>query len=94
VHAWIGPAICPACYEVSEEVRDEVAAVAPAAFARTRTGTPAVDVRAGVAEQLLARGISAEIVGGCTFESDELYSFRRDAVTGRQAGVIVLRVAS
>ncbi|MFZ8927318.1 MAG: laccase domain-containing protein [Candidatus Nanopelagicales bacterium] len=37
------------------------------------------------------RGISAEIVGGCTFESDDLYSFRRDPITGRQAGVVVLR---
>ncbi len=91
VHAWIGPAICPACYEVSEEVGAEVCAVAPAAFARTRTGTPAVDVRAGVAQQLRERGIDAQLVGGCTFEEPGLYSFRRDAVTGRQAGVIVLR---
>ena len=91
VHAWIGPAICPGCYEVSEEVRAEVAAAAPEAFAQTRTGTPAVDVRAGVAAQLARRGIAAEIVGGCTFEDPDLYSYRRDAVTGRQAGVIVLR---
>lgn len=94
VQAWIGPAICPACYEVSEEVRDEVSAIAPAAYSRTRTGTPAVDVRAGVAQQLLAHGISAQLVGGCTFEDPTLYSFRRDAVTGRQAGVIVLRERS
>jgi hypothetical protein len=91
VHAWIGPAICPGCYEVSEEVRAEVTAAAPEAYAQTRAGTPAVDVRAGVAGQLLRRGISAEIVGGCTFESDDLYSYRRDPITGRQAGVIVLR---
>ena len=91
LHAWIGPAICPGCYEVSEEVRAEVTAAAPEAYAQTRSGTPAVDVRAGVAGQLRRRGISAEIVGGCTFESDDLYSFRRDPVTGRQAGVIVLR---
>ena len=91
VHAWIGPAICPGCYEVSEEVREVVAAAAPEAFARTRAGTPAVDVRAGVAGQLARRGIAAEMVGGCTFEDPALYSYRRDAVTGRQAGVIVLR---
>ncbi len=91
VLAWIGPAICPGCYEVSEEVRAEVAAAAPEAFAQTRTGTPAVDVRAGVTAQLARRGVAAEIVGGCTFEDPHLYSYRRDAVTGRQAGVIVLR---
>jgi copper oxidase (laccase) domain-containing protein len=31
------------------------------------------------------------MVGGCTFEEPGLYSYRRDAITGRQAGVIVLR---
>lgn len=93
VQAWVGPAICPGCYEVSEQVRDEVAAAAPAAAATTRAGTPAVDIRAGVLAQLAARGIVGTLVGGCTFESPDLFSFRRDAVTGRQAGVIVLRRA-
>ena len=91
VHAWIGPAICPGCYEVSAEVRDEVATSVPAAAAVTRQGTPAVDLRAGVLAQLARYGVSGELVGGCTFESPLLYSFRRDAVTGRQVGVIVLR---
>ena len=91
VHAWIGPAICPGCYEVSEEVRAEVADAVPEAFAQTRADTPSVDVRAGVAAQLARRGITAELVGGCTFEEPGLYSYRRDAITGRQAGVIVLR---
>jgi len=92
VHAWIGPAICPGCYEVSEEVRAEVADQVPEAFARTRSGTPAVDVRAGVLAQLARRGIAGELVGGCTFEDvGGLYSFRRDGVTGRQVGAIVLR---
>lgn len=91
IRAWVGPAICPRCYEVSEEVRAQVAAVAPAAYADTRAGTPAVDVRAGVLEQLSRAGISAEVVGGCTFEDPGLYSYRRDGRTGRQAGVIVRR---
>lgn len=91
VRAWIGPAICPGCYEVSEEVRDEVAAAAPEAAATTRQGTPAVDIRAGVMAQLAARGIAGELIGACTFESPDLYSFRRDQVTGRQAGAIVMR---
>ena len=91
LHAWIGPAICPGCYEVSAEVRDEVASAAPAAAATTRLGTPAIDLRAGVLSQLAARGVSGTLVGGCTFEDPDLYSFRRDAITGRQVGVIVLR---
>lgn len=91
VHAWVGPAICPSCYEVSAEVRDEVADQVPEAAATTRAGTPAVDVRAGVLAQLRRHGIEGELVGGCTFEDPHLYSYRRDTTTGRQAGVIVLR---
>ena len=93
VHAWIGPAICPACYEVSAEVHDEVATIEPAASAATRHGTPALDLRAGVLSQLAARGVLGQLVGGCTFEDRDLYSFRRaaGAPTGRQAGIIVLR---
>lgn len=91
VHAWVGPAICPACYEVSAEVRDEVALEVPEAAATTRVGTPALDVRAGVLAQLRRRGITGELVGGCTFEDAQLYSYRRDTTTGRQAGVIVMR---
>ncbi len=91
VHAWIGPAICPGCYEVSEEVRAEISDVVPEAWATTRQGTPAVDVRAGVLAQLSRWDIAGELVGGCTYESPDLYSYRRDGVTGRQMGLIVLR---
>ncbi len=93
VHAWIGPAICPGCYEVSEAVRDEICAVVPEAWATTRQGTPAVDVRAGVLAQLRQHGIVGELVGGCTYESPDLFSYRRDGVTGRQMGLIVLRAS-
>lgn len=91
VQAWVGPAICPSCYEVSTEVREEVADQVPEAAASTRAGTPAVDVRGGVLAQLRRRGITGELIGGCTFEDPHLYSYRRDTTTGRQAGVIVLR---
>lgn len=91
IHAWIGPAICPGCYEVGEDVRAEVTASAPAAFASTRSGTPAVDVVAAVAEQLAQHDGDVEVIPGCTFEDPRLFSYRRDGVTGRQAGAIVLR---
>jgi polyphenol oxidase len=93
VRAWVGPAICPRCYEVSAEVRDEVGAMVPEGAASTDRGTPAVDLRAGVLAQLRRHGIAGTLVGGCTYESSDLYSFRRDQVTGRQMGVIVLREA-
>ena len=94
VQAWVGPAICPGCYEVSPEVREEVADQVPEAAASTRAGTPAVDVRGGVLAQLRRHGIDGELIGGCTFEDPHLYSYRRDTTTGRQAGVIVLREAT
>jgi polyphenol oxidase len=91
--AWIGPAICARCYEVGEEVREQVATVTPSAFAVTASGTPAVDVRAGVLEQLTNAGVATEVIGGCTFEDPGLYSYRREGQTGRQAGVIVRRAS-
>ena len=73
------------------DVRDQVAEVVPEAAAITRIGTPALDVRAGVLAQLRRHGVSGTLVGGCTYEDPALYSFRRDATTGRQAALIVLR---
>lgn len=91
--AWIGPAICPGCYEVSAQVRDAVVAAAGAGAAQTTWGTPAVDVRAAVSAQLARAGVQAHLVGGCTFEDPQLFSYRRDGRTGRQGGLIVRRSA-
>lgn len=88
--AVVGPAICGACYEVPAEMADEVAAVTPVARSTTRAGTPGLDLRAGVAAQLAAAGVETiEVDASCTAESPELYSYRRDGVTGRFAGVVV-----
>ena len=40
VTAWVGPHVCGACYEVPEEMRDEVAAAVPEAWSTTRWDTP------------------------------------------------------
>ena len=89
ISAAVGPAICGACYEVPEQMRDEVAGLEPAAFATTSWGTPALDLRAAVEAQLRAAGVGRfHRVGGCTRESPDLFSHRRDGVTGRFAGVI------
>lgn len=88
IEALIGPAICGACYEVGEEVRAAVAAVLPEAAGTTSHGTPSVDLRSGLVAHLARLGVPADIVGPCTFESPELFSFRRDGRTGRQAGAI------
>jgi YfiH family protein len=91
VTALLGPAVCGECYEVPPAMQAEVAKVAPAAAARTRQGTPGLDLRAGLAE-LLARAGVREVVHDprCTVEDPTLFSHRRDGVTGRQAGLVWL----
>ena len=88
--ALLGPSVCAGCYEVPDAMRAEVAAAVPATWATSRTGTPALDLRAGLAAELAAEGIVAEAVGPCTAESPHLFSYRRDGRTGRFAGAIWL----
>lgn len=90
LEAVVGPSVCPRCYEVPEDLREEAAAASPAAYSVSRTGTPAIDVAAGVVEQLHSAGVSVTWLPGCTREDERLFSHRRDGVTGRFAGVIRL----
>jgi purine-nucleoside/S-methyl-5'-thioadenosine phosphorylase / adenosine deaminase len=87
--AVVGPSICARCYEVPEELRAAAAAVAPESSARSWTGTPAIDVAAGVVAQLAANDVAVHWVPGCSREDDRLFSYRRDGRTGRYAGVVV-----
>jgi YfiH family protein len=92
--AWIGPAIGPCCYEVPADMQAAVAAVAPGVLdggGRTRADTPSLDLRAGVLGQLREVGVDkVGLIGGCTHDDPELYSYRRDGTTGRFAGIIWL----
>jgi YfiH family protein len=91
VRAAIGPAAGPCCYEVPPAMRDDVAAVRPAASASTTWGTPSLDLRGGCAEVLRDAGVADVVtVGGCTIEDDDSFSYRRTGVTGRFAGVVRL----
>lgn len=90
--ALVGPAICGRCYEVPAALQAEVAAVEPASRSTTRSGTAGLDIRAGVVAQLDAAGVaSIEVDPRCTAESEELYSHRRDGVTGRFAALAALQ---
>jgi polyphenol oxidase len=89
--AAIGPCIGPCCFEVGDDVADAIgrgARVGPA-----RAGKSFVDLRAAVRADLVARGVAAEDVGGCTrCDRERFYSYRRDAdSSGRLGGVIVAR---
>ncbi|GAA2106572.1 MULTISPECIES: peptidoglycan editing factor PgeF [Brevibacterium] len=86
--AVIGPSISSRRYEVPAALRAEVAAVEPVTAAVSLTGTPALDVAAGTAEQLHRHGVRiAHWSSACTYASEDLYSYRRDGVTGRFAGL-------
>lgn len=86
-----GPAVCGRCYEVPADMRADVAAVEPAAYAETSWGTPAVDVTAGAHAQLDRLGVrDREQSPVCTRESDDHFSYRRDRTTGRLASYVWL----
>lgn len=90
LHAAVGPSVCGRCYEVPADMRDAAAGVSPESCAVSWTGTPAIDVAAGVVAQLRANDVGVQWVSGCTRESPQLFSYRRDGQTGRFAGIVQL----
>jgi YfiH family protein len=89
--AVIGPSACGRCYEVPEDMRDEVDATVPGTAARTSRGTASLDLPAGAVGTLNALGVArVEVLGICTMEDERFYSFRRSRNTGRFAGVVML----
>lgn len=90
VEALVGPAICGRCYEVPEAMQQKVATHSPASATRSWQDTPALDVSAGVVDQLTRAGVRVRQVPGCSREDPELFSYRRDSQTGRYAGFVRL----
>lgn len=89
--AWIGPHVCGSCYEVPQQLADQVAGQVPGSRSTTSWGTPALDLGAGARGILERLGVRVTDVGRCTLESPDLHSHRRDAAaSGRQAGIIWL----
>ena len=86
----IGPAICGSCYEVPQDLHDQVIAVHPLASSETRFGTSALDLPKALIAALALVDVPVVISAGCTLEDDDSFSYRRNQVTGRQAGVIKL----
>lgn len=88
ISATLGPAICGRCYEVPGSMAGEAEKAAPGSRSVTGRGTTGIDLRAGVRHQLATQDIAVVEVGGCTLEQPDLfYSYRRDGLTGRHAGV-------
>ena len=91
----LGPAICGRCYEVPAEMAAEVEARLPGSAATTWTGSTGLDLRAGLAAAAGRLGISSiNVDARCTREDPALFSHRRDAPTGRQAGLIWLAASA
>jgi hypothetical protein len=88
VEALLGPAVCGECYEVPAPMRDDVARHLPGSASKTRRGTPGLDLRAGLWQQLADAGVAKIGVDPrCTVEDKTLFSHRRDGTTGRLAAV-------
>jgi len=90
IQAVMGPSICGRCYEVSEDVYHEVIAEHPSAKSTTTWGTLSLDLPEAPRHVLAAESVGVLDEFSCTFEDPELFSYRRDGVTGRQAGLIRL----
>ena len=92
ITAWVGPHVCGGCYEVPEQMRSDVAAAVPEAYAETSWGTPALDIGAGVRAQLTDAGVTTVDASRCTIEDEDLFSYRRQGTaSGRLAGLVWVR---
>ncbi len=88
ITAWVGPSVCGRCYEVPAQMRADVAAQIPEAWAVSAAGTAALDLRAGALAVLDRARCTAIDVSACTVESDDLHSHRRDGDdAGRLAAI-------
>lgn len=88
VQAILGPSICGRCYEVSREIFDEVGSRFPASRSLTEKGTASLDLPGALAHELSANGVKITRSPICTAENSNFFSYRRDGITGRQAGLI------
>lgn len=90
VTAVIGPTICGSCYEVSQEIFNEVTDRYPASSARTPSGGFSLDLAKSLTLELIENGVTVIDESRCTVEHDSLFSYRRDGKTGRQVGIVWL----
>jgi hypothetical protein len=87
--AAIGPSICGGCYEVSQEMHDELVVNFPA-LSQGVEGRR-LNLQSEAFRRLREGGItSLHDVEICTRESEEFYSYRSGDLKERQAGVISL----
>ena len=89
MHALLGPSATGRKMAVSEAMAEDMEAHVPHTRARTATGQPSLDLRRGIAHQLVAAGLAGVTVDPrCTIEDLAFFSTYREHKTGCQAGVI------
>jgi YfiH family protein len=88
IEVLLGPAACGECYEVPAAMRADVEKHLPGSATKTRKGTPGLDIRAGLWQQLADAGAAKiGIDPRCTIEDATLFSHRREGTTGRLAAL-------
>lgn len=91
IQALLGPAAAGASYEVPVEMAADVERHLPGSRTTTAKGTCGLDLRAGLVRQLMSLGVtSIDADPRDTVTDTDFFSYRREGVTGRQAGVIWL----
>lgn len=92
ITAWIGPGACADCYEVPQEMFDQLTAARPALASQTRWGTPGLNLRAEARSVLETSAVTVFEADGCTIEDPDLFSHRASSAgrgpEGRFAGLI------
>jgi purine-nucleoside/S-methyl-5'-thioadenosine phosphorylase / adenosine deaminase len=88
IEVLLGPAACGECYEVPAAMQADVEKHLPGSASKTRKGTPGLDIRAGLWQQLAGSGVAKIGVDPrCTIEESTLFSHRREGTTGRLAAL-------
>lgn len=88
IHSYIGPSICGGCYEVGPDFFEEVVSKYPTSDSSQRSGKKTLDLVAGLKTDI--KDTVLLDLSSCVLEDKHTFSYRRDGITGRQAGVIWL----
>ncbi|MDP1604029.1 MAG: peptidoglycan editing factor PgeF [Legionella sp.] len=90
--AWIGPAICPSCFEVGEEVREMYVKQYPFAINYFKSKGEKWLANLPLITEKILQNLSVSNVFQshmCTYEqNNDFYSYRREQQTGRMASLI------
>ena len=95
IYVWVSASIGVCCYEVGEEIAKEASLLGFDYAIQAKVGRYYLDVNAILHQQLLAQGIQksklhfANICTACN--TNTYYSYRAEGLTGRFAGLIMLR---